>query len=213
VQYSRDFALLLIDLTAAAYALAQGQPYTLPPGFAPAVPIRIAVGAVPELLEHDALPIWGLSTECDGQQYIAFRGTQDWPEWVADFVSLPLRFGAHFGFHAIYEAIRASVAVDQNSIITGHSLGAAIAAICYANDGGGQLMTFACPHVGDAGFADSLEGTLRLENDYDIIPALPLAPLFRHGGTRVRVSGPGSLWDARLAHRLASYRAGALAGK
>jgi hypothetical protein len=209
--YSKSSALLLLDLIAAAYELALGLPFTLPDGFSPAVPIRIA-GVIPELLEHDAMPIWGFSTWKDTQQYIVFRGTRDFPEWVADFLPLPLRPHAHYGFHSIYEAIRGSVTVSPDAIITGHSLGAAIASLCYA-DGGGQLMTFGGPRVGDSLFAKTLKGTIRVCNQFDIVPDVPLPPLFRHGGTEVQVYGPGSRWDALLSHHVTSYRAGVLAQK
>jgi len=212
MQYSKPFALLLLDLIDAAYALSLGQPYTLPSGFSPAAPIRLAPGAVPELLEHDALSVWGLSTEFAGQQYIAFRGTKNAAEWLADLIALPLRPHSHFGFHAIYQAVRASVDVTPDAIIAGHSLGGAIASLCFAN-GGGQLMTFGGPRVGDARFSRTLAGTVRVVNDYDIVPQLPPPPIFQHGGTLVQVNGPGSLWNAPLAHHVTSYRAGILAGE
>lgn len=209
--YSKASAVLLLDLIAAAYELAKGQPYTLPSGFSPAVPIRIA-GVIPELLEHDALPTWGFSTEFNGQQYVVFRGTRNFPEWVSDFMPLPLWPHVHFGFHSIYEAIRSSVTVSDDAIITGHSLGAAIASLCFA-DGGGQLMTFGGPRVGDSLFAKTLEGTVRVCNQYDIVPQVPLPPLFRHGGTEVQIHGPGSVLDALLSHHVASYRAGVQKGE
>jgi hypothetical protein len=209
----RDLALHLIDLNEAAYTLCQTGACTLPEGFAPAVPIRIGA-KIPELLEHDGLPIWGFTTESDGDQYVVFRGTQDNPEWIADLLPLPYaRFrghNVHRGFATSYEAIREELVLARGATITGHSLGSALATLCYAEHGG-QLFTFAGPRVGDEGFAASLDGTFRVVNRHDIVPCIPLPPLFHHGGTEIPIVGYGATFDPKLSHALSSYRAGVLA--
>jgi hypothetical protein len=209
MKYSRDSALLLLDLNQAAYDLSFSGKCTLPAGFTEAIPISLSK-AVPELLRCDGRTIWGFSTWKNKQQYIAFRGTEDFAEWVADLVMLPLISHAHCGFHAIYSAIKGQVNVSVDAIITGHSLGGAIASLLFA-EGGGQLMTFGAPRVGDSGFARTLEGTVRVVNRYDVVPDVPLPPLFQHGGSEVVVKGTGSIFAPIIAHQVKSYRAGVLA--
>ena len=82
----------------------------------------------------------------------------------------------------------------NGKVITGHSLGAAIATLCWA-DLGGDLMTFASPRVGDPAFGTALWNgqTVRVINASDIVPDVPTDPPFRHGGTEVKVQGPGGL--------------------
>jgi len=94
-------------------------------------------------------------------------------------------------------------------VITGHSLGAALATLCWA-DLGGDLMTFASPRVGDPPFATALWNgqTVRIINAPDIVPDVPTDPPFRHGGSVEKVEGPGSILDRALAHALTSYSTG-----
>ena len=136
-------------------------------------------------------------------------------------MSLPLEpMGAghvHLGFYGAWEALRQAVlaaiaaagaAAKNGKVITGHSLGAAIATLCWA-DLGGDLMTFASPRVGDPAFGTALWNgqTVRVINASDIVPDVPTDPPFRHGGTEVKVQGPGGL-DKLAAHALTSYEAG-----
>lgn len=212
--FNKPQALLSIDLIQAAVTLSKTGSCVLPPGFAPPVPITLR-RTVPELLKYDPLPTWGFSTEIDGQQHFAFRGTESLPEWIADFILFPLTPHIGFGFRLIYEAIRACVdgKVRRDAIIQGHSLGGSLACQLYTDmdAGGGQLRTFGCPRTGDGLFAAMLAGTERIVNRPDIVPKVPLPPFFDHGGTEVMVSGPGSILDPKLAHALTSYRAGILA--
>jgi hypothetical protein len=159
---------------------------------------------------------------------VVFRGTQftsgfDFlQEWAEDALSLPLeRFGAghvHLGFYGAYQALRQPLmdaiaavgAPDANGkVITGHSLGASLATLCWA-DLGGDLMTFASPRVGDPAFGTALLNgqTVRVINAPDIVPDVPIDPPFRHGGLEQKVHGPGSLVDRPLAHALTSYVTG-----
>lgn len=171
-------------------------------------------------------------------------------EWAEDALALPtIPFGTgsvHFGFYAAWIALRVSTAAaildaawisryvstgatirglgltsGENLRITGHSLGAAIATLCwsdfattaYIDDDqhnqcfvDGDLMTFNGPRVGDAAFAKTLwDGqTIRVINHHDVVPDLPTDPPFRHGGQVRCVQGPWELLDPKVAHRLAS---------
>jgi hypothetical protein len=226
--FSKPAALQLCALNEAAYALATTGHCTLPAGFTEPVAIRMGAGDRPFFLRGDPLDIWGYTTSNAGNLYVVFRGTQftsglDFAqEWAEDALSLPMEpLGAgkvHLGFYGAYEALRqpaldASAAVGaptpNGRVITGHSLGAAIATLCWA-DLGGDLMTFASPRVGDPAFGTALWNgqTVRIVNAPDIVPDVPTDPPFRHGGAVQTVHGPGSILDRALAHALTSYAAG-----
>lgn len=228
MKFSKAMALELCALNEAAYVLATTGHCTLPDGFSEPVAIRMPVGDRPFFLRGDPLDIWGFAAGKGERLHVVFRGTQITSglkfaqEWAEDALSLPLKmFGAghvHLGFHGAYMALRQAVldasavvgAPDANGrVITGHSLGAAIATLCWA-DLGGDLMTFACPRVGDSAFGTALwlGQTVRVINEPDIVPDVPTDPPFRHGGFEQKVSGPGSALDRPLAHRLRSYAAG-----
>jgi Lipase (class 3) len=218
--FSKPAALELCTLNEAAYTLATTGHVDLPDGFSAPVAIRMPAGDRPFFLRGDPLDIWGYASSNAEKLYIVFRGTQftsgiDFAqEWAEDAASLPLKpMGAgkvHLGFYGAYEALReAVVAAGKPAVITGHSLGAAIATLCWA-DLGGDLMTFASPRVGDPAFATALWNgqTVRIVNAPDIVPDVPTDPPFRHGGTPQTVDGPGSALDRVLAHSLTSYAAG-----
>ena len=218
--FSKSTALQLCALNEAAYTLATTGHCDLPAGFTPPVAIRMAAGDRPFFLRGDPLDIWGYATSNAGKLHIVFRGTQftsglDFAqEWAEDALSLPLEpMGAgkvHLGFYGAYQALRPAVlATGKPAVITGHSLGAALATLCWA-DLGGDLMTFASPRVGDPPFATALWNgqTVRIVNAPDIVPDVPTDPPFRHGGAVQTVEGPGSALDRALAHSLTSYAAG-----
>lgn len=229
MQYDKTQALLLVDLCEQAYTLANIGHCTLPDGFSTPLPIRLN-GARPLLLRGDNLDIVGFTAAREGVTYVVWRGTQILEgvhfaaEWVLDgfcfpMVSWPGRGRVHRGFDDMYNCANTSLVdclrqypVTNAKLVTGHSLGAAVATLCHA-DIGGDLLTFACPRVGDADFARGLfDGpTIRVVNDPDIVPDVPLdqAPIwnFRHGGTEEREYGPGK-GEWHVAHALESYRAG-----
>jgi len=238
MKFSKPTALELCALTEAAYVLATTGHCILPDGFSEPVAIRMPVGDRPFFLRGDPLDIWGFAANKGERLHVVFRGTQFTSglhfaqEWAEDALSLPLKpLGAghvHLGFHGAYMALRqavldASAAVGapaaNGRVITGHSLGAAIATLCWADSGAeapvkgtsqGDLMTFACPRVGDRAFGAALwDGqTVRVINAPDIVPDVPTDPPFRHGGFEQKVSGPGSALDRALAHGLRSYASG-----
>lgn len=218
--FSKSTALELCALNDAAYTLATTGHVNLPAGFTPPVAIRMGAGDRPFFLRGDPLDIWGYATSNAGKLHIVFRGTQftsglDFAqEWAEDAASLPLEpLGAgkvHLGFYGAYKALRqAVVEIGKPAVITGHSLGAALATLCWA-DLGGDLMTFASPRVGDPAFATGLWNgqTVRVVNAPDIVPDVPTDPPFRHGGFVQTVEGPGSMLDRVVAHSLTSYAAG-----
>jgi hypothetical protein len=228
VIFSKPVALELCALNEAAYALATTGHCKLPAGYSAPVAIRMPAADRPYLLNGDPLDIWGYTAKKDDTVHIVFRGTQITSglklaqEWAEDALSLPLQpFGAgrvHLGFYGAWKVLRQAVldaaaatgaAAANGRVITGHSLGAALATLCWA-DLGGDLMTFASPRVGDPHFATGLWNgqTVRIVNAPDIVPDVPTDPPFRHGGFEQKVKGPGSPLDCELAHALPSYAAG-----
>ncbi|MDP9053179.1 MAG: lipase family protein [Acidobacteriota bacterium] len=220
--FSKAKALQLCALNEAAYDLATTGHCKLPNGFSSPAPIRMPPGDRPFFLRGDPLDIWGYVSTHGGTAYVVFRGTQFTSglgfgqEWCEDALSLPLEpLGAgrvHLGFYGAWRALREvviSLTGTGPRVVTGHSLGAAIATLCWA-DLGGDLMTFASPRVGDPAFATALwKGqTVRMINAPDIVPNVPTDPPFRHGGFEQKVYGPGSLLDRKLAHALQSYSIG-----
>ena len=224
--FEKTSALTLLDLCSEAYAFANTGRCTLPAGFSDPQAIRLSKEGRPLLLKNDSLDIFGFTTAKDGVLYIVYRGTQilsgiDFAaEWALDALSLPLaKLGpgnVHLGFYEAWMALRQSTmgamaGLDGHAgrVITGHSLGAAIATLCWA-DLGGELLTFACPRVGNPAFATALWNgqTVRVINAPDAVPDVPTDPPFRHGGQEVKVYGPGGLLDLKEAHRLTSYQVG-----
>ncbi|KAJ1292319.1 hypothetical protein BS78_02G383500 [Paspalum vaginatum] len=136
---------------------------------------------------------------------VAIRGTQEnsVQNWIKDLVwkQLDLSFPnmpnakVHSGFFYSYNntilrlAITSAVSKarksygDINVIVTGHSMGGAMASFCaldLAMKLGGdsvQLMTFGQPRVGNAAFASYfakyVPNTVRVTHGHDIVPHLP----------------------------------------
>jgi len=223
MMYSRALALELVTLAEGAYSIETDGDCTLPVGYTPAVPITIEQEHEPFLLASDQIKIWGYKTTVGitGSPVIVFRGTQTGGEWGEDGLALPMEshcgYRVHKGFFQVYTAIRESLAKvldgELTALFVGHSLGAALATLAWL-EFGGDLFTFASPRVTDPVGAKAMwDGqTVRVINTNDIVPnvppdAQPLWP-FRHGGTEIRITGPGELWDKKNAHCLETYRAG-----
>ncbi|KAJ7980222.1 Lipase [Quillaja saponaria] len=141
---------------------------------------------------------------------IAFRGTQESSiqNWIEDLFwkQLDLNYPdmpdamVHLGFYHAYHntTIRPSIlnAVkrakkfygDINIMVTGHSMGGAMAAFCGLDlvvnhkAHNVQVMTFGQPRIGNAVFAsyygELVPNTIRVTNDHDIVPHLP--PYYRY---------------------------------
>ncbi|KAL6970315.1 hypothetical protein U1Q18_030014 [Sarracenia purpurea var. burkii] len=136
---------------------------------------------------------------------IAFRGThgnsiQNWIEdlyWKQldlNYPGLPdamVHHGFYFAYHnttvrpGIVNAVRRAKELygDINVMVTGHSMGGAMAAFCgldlVVNNKihNVQVVTFGQPRIGNAAFASYysllVPNTIRVTNDHDIVPHLP----------------------------------------
>lgn len=130
----------------------------------------------------------------EGRAIIAFRGTQadSFRDMLADaqaaLVSWPGDGRVHRGFwNSLARTLpRIEAWLDAQRpralVVTGHSLGGAKATLLAALRPEAELVSFGCPRVGTPAFAASLAGRTmrRYVNCADIVPQLPLPPLYRH---------------------------------
>jgi hypothetical protein len=143
--------------------------------------------------------------------FIAFRGTKKGSEWLDDFEVWPGKFSdvgdpepwVHLGFLHVWRLGKDSLshALDripafQNVIVTGHSLGAAIANLCALEIsgkigfGGLRCWTFASPRTYfgvPRRFDETIVESMRVFNPVDIVTQSPSIP-FVHvkGGIAIR---------------------------
>ncbi|XP_009606863.1 lipase-like isoform X1 [Nicotiana tabacum] len=157
---------------------------------------------------------------------IAFRGTQEssLQNWIEDLywkqldIDYPGVEGAmvrvHHGFYSSYHntTIRPGVlnAVkrakelygDIQIIVTGHSMGGAMAAFCaldlrvHLGCQNISVMTFGQPRIGNAAFASyyskRVPNTIRVTNGHDIVPHLP--PYYRYFPQKTYRHFPREVW-------------------
>jgi hypothetical protein len=132
----------------------------------------------------------GSVRKSDGAALLAFRGTQ--PDSIADIgydleaemTAWPESAGrVHAGFAAATRAllpgiaqwIKATGSRPQDLIITGHSLGAAMATLCASVVPCGWLITLGSPRVGDGGFVATVTAAnvRRIVDCCDVVTRLP----------------------------------------
>lgn len=166
-------------------------------------------------------PSYCLVTQSQSDQgivtWIAFRGTQlrEWMDINADRKFLPAYAGrrrglVHRGFlgrwRELQEFLRGVMqGVTGRVIVTGHSLGGALATLCAADLGADRrllridkpdLITFGCPLVGSASFNRHLlfvtGDVVRITNGNDPIPWLFAWPMYQHPlCDRIHLDGDG----------------------
>jgi hypothetical protein len=139
-----------------------------------------------------------------GTTYVAFRGTQsdNLSNPVTDMKAWRTRWPGpgrvHAGFAAAYcgkspghgRSLREQVAdwlakvAPQELVLTGHSLGAALATLCAADHAQARLVTIGSPRVGDRAFADTFKGreAARYVNCADVVTTVPPELGYRHVG-------------------------------
>ncbi|HEX4594805.1 MAG TPA: lipase family protein [Bryobacteraceae bacterium] len=165
---------------------------------------------------------------------VSFRGTQTIMDWIDDvdtvtvpYISVPGAGFVHMGFQLVYEHIRRNVAqiVTNNCkgltrlLVTGHSLGGAVAVLggydIAKNVTPGvvpELYTLAGPLAGAPDFAANFNKLIpvchRIVNFMDVVPQVPLPPLYEHVGQEILVQGGFRPLDVAYAHLLSTYLAG-----
>lgn len=158
----------------------------------------------------------------DTQLVIAFRGTDDTDDirYDANFSTEPGEFGArvHSGFRFALSKVWGDVesvilATDKKVLITGHSLGGALALLAAARmlDMGRRVegvVTFGQPRVGKGKFAREINlrmqsRVFRVINFVDPVTRVPLAIQgYRHAGRRWYYDDNGTVFEDASALRL-----------
>jgi hypothetical protein len=223
-----------------------GVPVTLPAGYVQTALIKADDVLLAALsAEHSSVAAMAKDTDIfglmgqnpiTGTAFISFRGSSDFADWLANIHAVPTEylplagFGeVAAGFQAVYETVRNSVAANLataaagcgNVLITGHSLGAAVAVLAAPdvyramppNVIEPRLITFAGPRVGlpdfVAAFNALIESCFRVVNFLDIVPLLPREPFgpYAHVGAGINVDSGGSI-NPEWRHNLDAYRDG-----
>ncbi|MCS5697883.1 trypsin-like peptidase domain-containing protein [Cyanobium sp. FGCU-52] len=142
---------------------------------------------------------------------VCFRGTESTADWLSNLKVTPkvvdeLSGSVHAGFWDQFEALRAQLErlMAPHSqlplLVTGHSLGGAIAALAAATWAPSRplraLYTYGQPAVARGSALDQLADALagryhRLVNDSDIVPRVP--PGYRHAGHLLYFDSKGRL--------------------
>jgi len=153
---------------------------------------------------------------------VSFRGSNDIPNWIEDIDAIKTRPGRAFpgipdaqvedGFYIYYESLKDCVTAEMQNLkkkyssyqlrTTGHSLGAAGAALCAmdlmvnANIGNVQCYNFGEPRLGNPAYANAsmqyLPGLQRMVDYRDCVPKLPPAFLgYQHEAYEIFESPEG----------------------
>jgi predicted lipase len=165
---------------------------------------------------------------------VSIRGTKTIWEWIADIDGVPVLYPpdpgsglVHMGFELVYEQIRDSIEKlvkggcpgVQTIWVTGHSLGGALAVLnafdilkTYGLGIVPQLYTFAGPRVVDpilsGTFNKAIAECNRIVNFMDVVPQVPVPPVYEHVGKQTLVQGGFRPLDVTYAHHLTTYLAG-----
>jgi triacylglycerol lipase len=238
--FARDVVLPLAE---AAYTVMGGGAATLPSGYVQTSVIRADTAALTAMTSPDPAvtamtkntDIFGLMgrNRTTGTAFVSFRGSSDVEDWLADLDAVPdaylpvSGFGqVHAGFQDVYELVRNGIAANlaaatagcDQILVTGHSLGGALAVLAAPdivrnmppNKIEPRLITFAGPRVGLIDFADAfnaaIESCFRVVNFLDIVPYVPPAP-YMHVGAQIAVDSGGPVQLA-WRHSLIAYRNG-----
>lgn len=143
-----------------------------------------------------------------GQVLIAFRGTE--PNDLRDFMTnlqvkpAPWKgVQVHAGFLAAAQSLEGAVQdwlarhreADDELLLCGHSLGAALATLFALMVAPSQVITIGSPRVGDADFVQALPvvNITRIVNCCDVVPTLPPElPAYRHAGRLLYIDRNGA---------------------
>jgi hypothetical protein len=153
------------------------------------------------------------TTMSDGTAFVAFRGTQpgNLKDLVEDARSNPVKFEpggrVHAGFLDAYQSIAQPIADwlaatdHRRLVLTGHSLGAAMATVAAATRPDARLVTFGSPLVGDAGFARLFAGNdiRRYVDCADLVTSVPPGLLgYVHVASEIYIDRFGALHEATV---------------
>jgi pimeloyl-ACP methyl ester carboxylesterase len=162
----------------------------------------------------------------DGTRYLAYRGTQ--PDRPGDFKSDAWFWGrrwagpgrVHTGFLVAERSLAAEVDAwlglqeGPPPVVTGHSLGAAMATITAARLPGAFLITFGSPRVGNAAFRTGFAGrpVRRYVDCCDVVTTVPPALGYSHLDGELYIDHAGNVlptapgWWGRMKDKWAARR-------
>tara|TARA_R110002072_G_scaffold31466_4_gene96944 strand:- start:15467 stop:16279 length:813 start_codon:yes stop_codon:yes gene_type:complete len=135
---------------------------------------------------------------------LAFRGTQNLRDWWTNVrvatTEWPPGGLVHEGFARalgkVWDQIATALdALQVPTLVTGHSLGGALATLASCRRAFAVCYTFGAPRVGDAAFYATLQCPVhRVVNDRDIVPTLPPRRFgYTHGGVLHHIAADGTL--------------------
>lgn len=222
---------VLLPLTNTAYQLSRDEPLTFPPGWQQTGTVTVdqsvidsanASGLAKIIIAEDC--DWGVVARKDNISVIAIRGTETQHQWLEDFsaIAQPVAHSTwwmHRGFDDVWTSLETSLqkAWDTASLakaqvyITGHSLGAAVALIMGIHHPEAPTWTFAGPAVFSPIRAlPPSNNVVRVVNECDLVPKVPVPPLYEQIGQCVTVQGAPDPLDFVLQHSLTTYSAGLL---
>lgn len=220
---------VLLPLNNTAYQLSRGQELKFPPGWRQTGTITVdqaiidhetAAGLAKIVISEDC--DWGVVARKDDTSVIAIRGTESQHQWLEDFraIAQPVPKGLwwmHRGFSDVWNSIEPSLqeawdtasAANARVYITGHSLGAALALIMGVHHPEAFTWTFAGPAVfSPIHTLPPAANVVRVVNTSDLVPKVPIPPLYQHIGQEVDVVGAADPLDFALQHSLDTYSAG-----
>ncbi len=220
---------VLVPLNNAAYQLSRGQELKFPPGWQQTGVITVdqstinretASGLAKVALTEDC--DWGIVARKDDISVIAIRGTDTQHQWLEDFraIAQPVpheMWWMHSGFHDVWNSITVNLheawniaaAANARVYITGHSLGAAVALIMGIHHPEAATWTFAGPAVfSPIRGLPPAANVVRVVNPSDLVPKVPLPPLYQHIGQTIEIVGASDPLDFALQHSLDTYIAG-----
>ncbi|MCJ8329208.1 MAG: lipase family protein [Lentisphaeria bacterium] len=137
-----------------------------------------------------------------GQEFLSFRGTcsKDFGDLKIDsqvlFTKHPNGGDVHTGFYKAFKRVEAQIktSLEGKPVCSGHSLGAALAVLFAAENNIMDIHCIGCPRVGNQKFVDGLSFVAkRFDFACDIVPSLPPAIGYKHGGDQYYISHLGEI--------------------
>ena len=220
---------VLLALNTTAYQLSWNQQLKFPAGWQQTGTVSVDQSTIDRETASGLAKIvvtencdWGVVARNGNVSVIAIRGTDTQYQWLEDFtaISQPVpheTWWIHRGFDDVWKSISASLekawdtacSANAKVYITGHSLGAALALIMGVHHPEASTCTFAGPAVFSPvrGLPPSVN-IVRIVNPSDLVPRVPLPPLFEHIGQHIQIAGAADKLDFALQHALDTYAAG-----
>jgi pimeloyl-ACP methyl ester carboxylesterase len=170
--------------------------------------LRAAGFSPPIYFRDDKQDAQAFGTTAGDATYIVFRGTQGGKikDLLKDLKAPLVDWGrgerVHWGFRDAYQSLEAKIdawlarSPGRRLVVTGHSLGAAMATLMASRHLEAELVTFGSPSVGDSAFAARFEGR-ELRRYVDCDDAVTMVPPrflgYVHAGDMLYIDRTGAL--------------------